>query len=176
MESSRKADLIKNELPREREAPYASGPAKGSPPSWVCRGEEGFSDERRAKGTNWVARHVFQVQRDYPSRFFYCYIIVKWVLLHFFSPSSLEGGRFSSHCRSVNSACRDGPARPCQGRPSSPRGDNLGCAHGIFYDYFLGSGHKTTSTELALNLLSRTQRLLKTSFLLTFPVSKERRK
>lgn len=68
------------------------------------------------------------------------------------------------------------PARPCQGRPSSPRGDNLGCAHGIFYDYFLGSGRKTTSTELALNLLSRTQRLLKNSSLLTFPVPKERRK
>lgn len=113
--SSRKADWIKNELPRQREAPDTSGPAKRSPPSRVCGGEEGFRDERRAKGTSWVTRQVFQTQRDYPSRFFYCYIILKWVLSHFFSPRSLEGGRFSSHCRSVNSACRDSP------RTSLPR-------------------------------------------------------
>lgn len=67
----------------------------------------------------------------------------------FFFPSSLEGGRFSSHCRSGNSACRDSPACPCQGRPSSPRDDNLGCARGTFDDYFLGSGRKTTCTVVS---------------------------
>lgn len=111
------------------------------PSSW---GAEGIKSEKGTKGTSWVTRQVFQKQKPYSSRFLYGSLILKRVLSHFF-PSSLEGGHFSAPCRRADGACKDCPNVPAKGGTSSPRGDNLGCTHGIFYDYFLGSVLKTTS-------------------------------